>query len=167
MILLYISLLFPPKIEEKQNIALYINQTKKVCFECVKKKPRRSYHCEICKVCVEQYDHHCTWINNCVGKRNIARFVIFIFFLILSLVLIGLTASWGFLKLTFIPQLTQEWVIFRQPIEDGSLFQKWAKIGLFSLNLVVSLFALPVLLLFLMQIKNLLINKTTYERIRG
>lgn len=39
-----------------------------------------------------QYDHHCTWINNCVGKRNIGRFIFFLFFLILCLGLIGLIA---------------------------------------------------------------------------
>lgn len=106
MILLYISLLLPPKTQDKQNIALYVNQTKKVCFECVKRKPRRSYHCDICKVCIEQYDHHCTWINNCVGKKNIARFILFIFFLIMSLGIIGITAAWGFLKQTFIPNFS-------------------------------------------------------------
>lgn len=51
---------------------------------------------------------------------------------------------------------------FREEIGEGDLFRKWAKIGLFSFNMIVALFALPVLLLFLVQIKNLLINKTTY-----
>ncbi len=106
MFFLYATLLFPPKTQEKQNIALYVNETKKICFECVKRKPRRSYHCDICKVCIEQYDHHCTWINNCVGKKNIGRFILFIFFLILSLGVIGITAAWGFLKETFIPNFT-------------------------------------------------------------
>lgn len=55
--------------------------------------PRRGYHCDICKVCVQQYDHHCTWINNCVGKRNIGRFNFFLFFLILSLAFIGIFAT--------------------------------------------------------------------------
>ena len=25
-----------------------------------------------------QYDHHCTWVNNCIGKHNLGRFVGFI-----------------------------------------------------------------------------------------
>jgi len=32
-------------------------------------KPARSKHCEICHKCVMVYDHHCPWINNCVGAK--------------------------------------------------------------------------------------------------
>lgn len=39
--------------------------------------------------------------------------------------------------------------------------------GLFSINMAISLFFIPVLLLFFVQVKNILINKTTYERVRG
>lgn len=40
------------------------------CSSCHRPKPPRSKHCSICKACVQKQDHHCIWINNCVGRNN-------------------------------------------------------------------------------------------------
>ena len=77
----------------------YQNKLSKVCFECRNLEPKRGYHCDICGVCIQQYDHHCTWINNCVGKKNIGRFVSFLFFLLITLALTGITATLACLSL--------------------------------------------------------------------
>lgn len=117
MIFFYVSLILPPKIEEKGNIALFLNETRKICLECVRRKPKRSYHCDICQVCIPQYDHHCTWINNCVGKKNIARFMFFIVFLVLSLGLIGSVSVWSLLKLII-------WKDHNTPIDNYIKFRE-------------------------------------------
>ncbi len=40
------------------------------CRTCNLLKPPRSKHCAVCKRCVARLDHHCVFINNCVGYGN-------------------------------------------------------------------------------------------------
>jgi len=42
------------------------------CYRCLDKKwkPKRAHHCRICRKCVFRMDHHCNWINNCVGVKT-------------------------------------------------------------------------------------------------
>lgn len=42
-----------------------------LCPECEVIKTPRSRHCNICNRCIDRFDHHCPWINNCVGVKYI------------------------------------------------------------------------------------------------
>ena len=59
-----------------------------MCPDCRVIRTSRSKHCAICNLCVERFDHHCPWINNCVGIGNHNAFIVFITTLLLILVLI-------------------------------------------------------------------------------
>ncbi|RFU29935.1 hypothetical protein B7463_g6408, partial [Scytalidium lignicola] len=49
------------------------------CRTCHFQKPARSKHCSICKRCVAKLDHHCIFINNCVGYENQHWFLLLLF----------------------------------------------------------------------------------------
>ncbi|KAK1134912.1 hypothetical protein K0M31_007678 [Melipona bicolor] len=48
------------------------------CFVCEGYKAPRSHHCRKCGRCIMKMDHHCPWINNCVGYYNHCHFTAFL-----------------------------------------------------------------------------------------
>jgi len=67
-----------------------------ICTRCEMYRPPRAHHCRICRRCIRRMDHHCPWINNCVGEWNQKYFIQFLFYVaILSAYSIFLVAiSW-------------------------------------------------------------------------
>ena len=91
----------------------------------------KSSHCNACGHCVLGWDHHCDLLNNCVGRRNIRSFVLFLLF------------SHGFAGCVFLTCLVL--LTFGRPdycshswLQNAGLLLAWLQLGL--LNMVLHRF---------------------------
>ncbi|XP_058082532.1 probable protein S-acyltransferase 17 [Magnolia sinica] len=75
-----------PGTVKAENVSEYLSAypydniifTEKECSTCKILRPARSKHCRICDRCVARFDHHCGWMNNCIGEKNIRYFMAFL-----------------------------------------------------------------------------------------
>lgn len=56
-----------------------------VCTVCECRRPPRAWHCNICDICVLKRDHHCTFFACCVGYYNHRYFMLFTFYIFVSM----------------------------------------------------------------------------------
>lgn len=61
-----------------------IDGNPRICIRCLKSKPDRCHHCSICNQCIRRMDHHCPWLNNCIGLNNYKFFFNTIFYCAIS-----------------------------------------------------------------------------------
>ena len=60
---------------DKKNLDLTaLQKDYKQCPDCYcissEKEGKYTIHCEKCKICVEHFDHHCTFATKCIGRGN-------------------------------------------------------------------------------------------------
>ncbi|XP_026704443.1 palmitoyltransferase ZDHHC15 isoform X2 [Athene cunicularia] len=68
------------------------------CDRCQLIKPDRCHHCSVCAVCVLKMDHHCPWVNNCIGFSNYKFFLLFLAYALLYCMYIAATVFKYFIK---------------------------------------------------------------------
>eukprot|EP00930_Biecheleria_cincta_P033016 TRINITY_DN22869_c0_g1_i2.p1 TRINITY_DN22869_c0_g1~~TRINITY_DN22869_c0_g1_i2.p1 ORF type:complete len:759 (-),score=103.92 TRINITY_DN22869_c0_g1_i2:191-2467(-) len=117
-----------------------------VCVICHSERDMRSFHCKQCGRCVHRLDHHCPWVDKCIGLANQRVFYLFLLVLFFAL------AVFYMLGCIFVS---------RSFLEPRALLAKDISV-IFALVLdtVAGLF---VGALILRQTAYMLVNVTTYE----
>ena len=44
-------------------------------------------HCMVCDVCVDDFDHHCFWIDKCINNNIYKEFIFFLVVLLINLII--------------------------------------------------------------------------------
>lgn len=73
----YLPLKWRPKDSKHEKFLQF-------CQVCQGFKAPRSHHCRKCGRCIMKMDHHCPWINNCVGWNNHMAFTSFLAFAVIG-----------------------------------------------------------------------------------
>ncbi|CAB1333054.1 unnamed protein product [Coregonus sp. 'balchen'] len=120
------------------------------CDHCQVIKPDRCHHCSTCDMCVLKMDHHCPWVNNCVGFSNYKFFVLFLAYSMLYCVFIAATVLQYFIKF---------WT--------NQLPDTHAKFHVLFLFFVAAMFFISILSLFSYHLWLVGKNRTTIEAFRA
>mmetsp|Transcript_9606 Transcript_9606/g.28206 ORF Transcript_9606/g.28206 Transcript_9606/m.28206 type:complete len:232 (-) Transcript_9606:65-760(-) len=132
----------------------------KFCVICVANTSTTSQHCRYCEKCVEGFDHHCKWLNNCVGKANYKYF-----FMTVTSVLLFLIIHIAY-TVYIIAYAGVDHSGFREDLEDayGADFHSAAYLAIVSvLGVVLLILATLVAQLFFFHIYLMRKGITTYD----
>ncbi len=103
-----------------------------------------SRHCRACVRCVENFDHHCMWINNCIGSKNYRIFIAMI-----TLTCISMTV--------FIVSVALLWA-------EGGYEKFMAEMGVvWASSIIVLIFLILILNLIFLHIYLNYLGVTTYQ----
>ena len=134
-----------------------------LCPDCQIVRTPRSRHCAVCNKCVERFDHHCPWINNCVGVRNHLSFMVFILSTTLEITFIFAFTVNGFLNQEQLekPTVNLDFRLLKKAtIQDPYIFYAANVL----LLLMLCLFLAFIVPLAFVQLGNFLLNRSTNER---
>ena len=83
------------KKKKKDYLTMY-DDTYNICVKCIRMKKANTVHCAVCNLCIDDWDHHCFWLNTCISKNNMKIFTFFLI-TIISFLFINIIFSLSFL----------------------------------------------------------------------
>uniref|UniRef100_A0A8D8JJQ5 Palmitoyltransferase n=1 Tax=Culex pipiens TaxID=7175 RepID=A0A8D8JJQ5_CULPI len=129
------------------------------CSSCEGFKAPRSHHCRKCDRCVIKMDHHCPWINHCVGWGNHAYFTSFLAFAVA-----GCLHATVILFGSLYAGLHRDWYVYYGQYSKATVhLGLWSLIlGVFNIGLAIGVIIAVGMLLFF-QVRAIVNNRTGIE----
>eukprot|EP00057_Strongylocentrotus_purpuratus_P025410 XP_011679884.1 PREDICTED: palmitoyltransferase ZDHHC23 isoform X2 [Strongylocentrotus purpuratus] len=127
------------------------------CNACQMVKPARAGHCRICDRCVHRLDHHCVWLDCCIGRDNHRSFII-------ALLLFFGGGCWGAGRGTYtLLVATQYEESFWTALEYVFLAKG---LSIIFVSILYALLVCPAVLALLLQQFHLITHNWTYRERR-
>ena len=105
-----------PEFDRKKHSHVIENGRCHLCN--IKTSSSRTKHCSVCNKCVEKFDHHCKYLNQCVGARNYVPFLMCVVTAVVA-VLVILAASIAQIVLFYV---NPSWLhLWEQPIPSADV----------------------------------------------
>lgn len=105
-----------PEFDRKKHSHVIENGRCHLCN--IKTSSSRTKHCSVCNKCVEKFDHHCKYLNQCVGARNYVPFLMCVVTAVVAILVI-LAASIAQIVLFYV---NPSWLhLWEQPIPSASV----------------------------------------------
>ncbi|XP_022902148.1 palmitoyltransferase ZDHHC2 isoform X2 [Onthophagus taurus] len=131
------------------NLNRTVSGSVRYCEKCRLVKPDRTHHCSVCGRCILKMDHHCPWVNNCIGFTNYKFFVLFLGYALIYCIYVALTSVQYFIK------------FWHGTLEGTGRFH------ILFLFFVALMFAISLVSLFCYHCYLVLQNRTTLEAFRA
>jgi len=118
------------------------------CDICDAAKPPDTHHCRRCKRCVYRMDHHCVFLNTCVGAGNHRYFLLFLFWVTLATLYVAVCSFIVVRRILFEKQIERVGIIETFRVEGKLPDLRGLLMSAQGVGGLLSTVALPIITLY-------------------